>query len=259
MRINKLLTILLCLGVSTQMASAAVSPENLDQDTKAPRASKMPQGQSIGFPDTMEVFNFQNSVLADLETAVDSLPTDVDPSTLTDEQLENYYDSELNFVESLLSEVRGRPEVVAQLGWVLEANAKKTGGRQGMSALTCMAVALEGEAGGEPAAGKAAVAETIMTRAGGNPSRVCSVVFARAQFEAMTKPKKKPSAETLRIARAAVNSGKKCGFDHFINKSLQLELGRKMPTWVYNFERRGCRSAKIGQHTFYSACSCKRK
>ena len=45
---------------------------------------------------------------------------------------------------------------------------------------------------------------------------------------------------TLRIAEAAIRRGGGCGFDHFLNKSLQRRLGRAIPSWARDFERRGC-------------------
>jgi Cell Wall Hydrolase len=133
--------------------------------------------------------------------------------------------------------------------------------RPRMSALSCLATAIEGEAGGEPLAGKRAVAQTIMDRAGGSAGRVCAVIFAAHQFESMDKRHlPAPSAECMQVAREALGSheGKSCGFDYFIAKSLQRALHRQIPDWVRDFQRRGCLHKRIGEQDYYSSCNCKR-
>lgn len=216
------------------------------------RMQQLPQGVSIGFPETAETELAQEFFRRGLQTGLGFENEDL--KSWTDDQIENRFQDEIDLTYELMERAALDPVDAIISGGQIEA-ARGSGG---MSSLTCMAIAIQGEAGGESAAGKAAVAETIMSRAKGEASRVCSVVFARAQFEAMSKKAKKPSAETMRIAQDALKRGNKCGFDHFINKKLQLSLGRKIPTWVHEFERRGCRTQKIGLHTFYSSCNCKR-
>lgn len=221
----------------------------------APVAQASNFSLSLGEPLSMEEEQFlENSPFAELETVEDSMTASDDLSVWTDDQIENVYGDDLEFTRSILEEVTNNPFFGMSRDFMANKNKKGQ-----MSALSCMALAIQGEAGAEPYAGKVAVGETIMARAKGQASKVCSVIFAKAQFESMSKRVPKPNADSVRAAKAALAKGGKCGYDHFINKKLQRKLGRKIPQWVRNFEKWGCATKTIGQHTFYSSCNCKRK
>lgn len=220
--------------------------------------SKLPQGRSIGEAESLDSVLFSQDTGLDFETDEDSTPNRESLTKWSDKKIERHFRDEVDNVNYWLDQLAASEDGVSRFQKDVEAAQRSARpGRTKMSGLTCLAIAIQGEAGGEPAAGKAAVAETILTRAGGNPARICSVVFAHAQFEAMTKRARQPSAETMRVAQAAIKNPKSCGFDHFINKRLQLSLGRKIPSWVISYQKRGCRHAKIGQQDYYSSCSCK--
>lgn len=220
--------------------------------------SKLQKGRSIGDAETLDSVLFNEDNGLDFETDEDSTPNRESLTKWSDQKIERQFREEVDNVNYWLDQLAGSEDGVSRFARDVEA-AQRTAkpGRTKMSGLTCLAIAIQGEAGGEPTAGKAAVAETIITRAGGNPARICSVVFAHAQFEAMTKRRRQPTAETMRVAQAAIKRPKACGFDHFINKSLQRKLGRKIPSWVTHYEKRGCRHAKIGLQDYYSSCNCK--
>ena len=244
-----------------QLANVAVARPVLeigDQDAQVSVRTHMPRGLSVGEPETLETILFEDDNFA-FETIDDSVPKKEDLSKWSDKKIFRHYQQEIDRTNFWLDQVRKSPQEITRLNHDVEvARRSFRPQRLRMSGLTCLAIAIQGEAGGEPAAGKAAVAQTIMTRAQGNPARVCSVIFARAQFEAMVKRARQPSAETMRVARSAIRSGKKCGFDHFINKRLQLALGRRIPSWVHTFERRGCYHRRIARQDYYSSCNCRR-
>lgn len=221
-------------------------------------SSKLPKGRSFGEPESLEMILFHENNNLDFETDEDSTPNGENLKNWSDAKIQSHFQQEVDNVNFWMDELARSDQGASRFAHDVEA-AQRTSipGRTKMSGLTCLAIAVEGEAGGEPAAGKAAVAQTIMTRAGGNPARVCSVVFAHAQFEAMTKRPRQPSADTMRAAQAAINNHRSCGFDHFINRSLQLSLHRKIPSWVSYYQKHGCRHAKIGEQDYYSSCDCK--
>ncbi|HRO67261.1 MAG TPA: cell wall hydrolase [Pseudobdellovibrionaceae bacterium] len=215
---------------------------------------------SLGAPMTYrEQISLQFGSLESFETAEDDADV-ANMDSWTDDQIESYYEEQLETTRDWLERATGRPEVLNLLNQYQVAAAKGKTKKSGMTALSCMAVAIQGEAGGEPYAGKVAVGETIMARAGGKSSRVCAAIFAKAQFESMAKGRlPKANAESLKAAKATLAKGGKCGYDHFINKKLQVRMGRKIPQWVRNFEKWKCATKTVGQHTFYSSCNCKRK
>jgi len=231
----KILVSTLCLSM---LAGAPMAEAQAEK-------TEMPSGVSISSPE--------------FETAIDTAPAGSDLSKWSDREIFSHYQSEIDNINFWLDEIERSELALLRLHQDMAAFQKGIwiSPRVRMSGLTCLAIAIENEAGGEPAAGKAATAETIITRARGNPSRICSVVFARGQYEGMKRRARQPTAETMRIAHAAIQHPKACGFDHFINKALQLKLGRRIPAWVFAFERRGCRHAKIGKHDYYSSCDCK--
>jgi hypothetical protein len=218
-------------------------------------------GTSIGEPESERIrMMLSYGPLSRLSTGTGLLPEGQSFDQISDADLEAIYRQDLEFTEYWLNRTAADPEALNSIGESVYAHDTRQGGvTQGpkMTALSCMAVAIHGEAAGEPMAGKLAVGETIMVRAGGRADRVCSVVFARAQFETMTNRQGQVGADSLRAAEVSLQRGPGCGLDHFINKRLQLQLGRKIPTWVHNFERRGCLKREIGQHTFYSSCNCR--
>ena len=216
-----------------------------------------PEDESIGAPPSDRFWLTLHDRLATFETPATPVPEDEDTERWSDEKLLGFFKDEIDATSLWLDKVAASPDAVKDLGGEQIA-AKGFKARPKMSGVTCMAIAIQGEAGGEPAAGKAAVAQTIMSRAGGSPARVCAVVFAYGQFEAMRKRLPRPSAESLRVAQAAIRKGRGCGFDHFLNKSLQRSLGRAIPSWAVDFERRGCLHKKIGQQDYYSSCHCAR-
>jgi hypothetical protein len=219
----------------------------------------MPAGQSLGEPESERIHMMLNyGPLANFSTGTGLPPAGQSFDQMSDAEIEELYRQDLAFTEHWLNQAAANPEALSYLGQSAYAhNSDASPGGPRMSALSCMAVAIHGEAAGEPMAGKLAVGETIMVRAGGRPDRVCSVVFARAQFESMTKRQGQAGADSLRAAEISLQRGPGCGLDHFINKRLQLQLGRKIPKWVHNFENRGCMKREIGQHTFYSSCNCR--
>ncbi len=252
-----LLMTALLLAQFANVATARTTADELNNDTQISASTHMPRGSSVGEPETLEMILFEDDNFG-FETIEDSAPANEDISKWSERKIFRHYQQEIDQTNFWLDQVRKSPQEIARLNHDVEI-AKRSVRRRGprMSGLTCMAIAIQGEAGGEPAAGKAAVAQTIMTRAGGNPARICSVVFARAQFEAMAKRARQPSAETMKVAQAAIRRGKKCGFDHFINKRLQRSLGRRIPSWVFTFERRGCLHRRIGLQDYYSSCNCR--
>jgi len=258
---NRLLAAMILFGTSAYAAlpgDDAVLTQGVDEIRIAPKFFEKPhRDESIGAPPSMELEIILHDKLADFETPATLVAEDEDTEQWSDERFLEFYRDEIGATAFWIHRIASSPDAINQLGEEQIA-AQRFKARPKMSGVSCMAVAIQGEAGGESAAGKAAVAETIMSRAGGNPARVCAVVFAYAQFEAMTKRLLRPSAETLRIAQAAIRRGKGCGFDHFLNKSLQRSLGRAIPSWVRNLERRGCRHKKIGQQDYYSSCHCAR-
>lgn len=217
----------------------------------------MPKGRSIGQPQTLQMEMVENSgPLANFETIEDILPEGASIDGWTDDQVENFYKDQLDFTNYWMDRVQ---ESAQNLNYLGRYETAGKGGRAGLSAIACMSLAIQGEAGAEPMAGKLAVAETVMARAKGRADRVCSVVFAHAQFESLANGRRKsPNAECVRAAHATIKKGGKCGFDHFINKKLQRQMGRAIPRWVINFERKGCATKRVRAHTFYSSCNCKR-
>lgn len=221
---------------------------------------------SFGQPDSLAAQLLQESdALVNLITIEDTVPEGENIDNWTDEQVEAFYYDDLEFTNDWLDRVQQNSASLVDVGTSMEATiprtkARKKSRRSGMSAMSCMAAAIQGEAGAESAAGKKLVGAAIMRRAGGSAARVCQVVFANSQFESMDgRRRRAPSAASIRAAKSALALGGKCTYDHFINKKLQRDLGRKIPQWVRNFERWGCRSTKIGGHHAYASCDCKRR
>lgn len=213
-------------------------------------------GISLGEPESMDVGTLiGGQSLIDFETSEDGLLPGENFAVMTDEQLELHYSSAMRETNFWLDKVAADASKLEEMTSTMVA-AKGTTKQSGMSAVTCMAAAIQGEAGGESSAGKAAVGAAIMSRAGGSPAHVCSAVFSRAQFESMRKRSRIVNADSLRAAKVAINSNGKCTYDHFINLNLQRQMGRKVPCWVKNFRAWHCPSKQIGGHTFFMSCGC---
>ncbi len=262
--------------VLSQLAHASVNVDESAQD-RSSSAQFSDQAKSIfgnslvvdesedntgfGGPDSLAVsLSMENGPLATFETPDDNGNADVDLNGLTDDQVEALYNDDLQFTQDQLDKVVSGQESLDMLGTNQVASRKKNAGHASMSALTCLAVAIQGEAGGESDLGKKAVANVVLARAGGSSGRVCGAVFARAQFESMDgRHRAKVSAASLRAAKQALSGkGGRCAYpgDHFINKNLQRKLGRPIPCWVRNFESWGCKGTKVGQQIFYNSCKC---
>ena len=221
---------------------------------------------AVGSPMKPEAQALLDGALRDFETdayeAREGDQTDEDIINSQEEAIRDTLDwlersgrdsNELNTLSELFTEEQGT-------AYGIMKRPVRRPGRPKMSGLTCLAVGIEGEAGGESEAGKRAVAITIMRRAKGNPGRVCAVIFASHQFESIGRRLPRPSASSMRVAMSVIKSGvgKTCTWDHFIAKSLQRRLGRKIPAWVRDFERRGCAHKRIGNQDYYASCNCKR-
>jgi hypothetical protein len=247
----------------TQLASAT-SAAKLDEATASPAdppltRDVLPVGPlSFGEPETLGSLIYrEEGPFGNLETPVDDLASEENIDMWTDAQIETHYRAAWELTNEILDQP-ATSGAAKRMGYYTAASLGNTG-RSGISAMTCMGVAIQGEAGGEPQSGKVAVGETIMARAKGIPSRICAVVFAGGQFESMLHRMRKVSADSLRAAHSTISERPKtCGFDYFLNKGLQLRLKRSIPEWVHNFEREGCASKIEGQQTFYSSCNCRR-
>lgn len=121
----------------------------------------------------------------------------------------------------------------------------------------CMACALQGEAANQPAKGMYAVGVTIMTRAKGNPDRICRVTKARRQFEGMRRwGRKKISRKVWGVTQHIMES-QETGWTHFWAPKTQYHLKRRKPRWAYTYEKRQCKKEKIGDHIFFNNNQCK--
>ena len=78
-----------------------------------------------------------------------------------------------------------------------------------------MACALQGEAANQPSKGMYAVGVTIMTRAKGNPNRICRVTKARRQFEGMRRWGKKKISKKVWGVTEHIMESKEMGWTHF--------------------------------------------
>ncbi len=114
------------------------------------------------------------------------------------------------------------------------------------------------EAGNQPDQGKAAALYTAINRAqqSGKPlSAVISAPYAYEGVDNGNAAKIDPNSPQYQYVRDNIVlpalSGNlddpTNGMTHFINKSLQLKEGRKIPKWAQND------GLQIGDHTFYSA------
>lgn len=120
-----------------------------------------------------------------------------------------------------------------------------------------MACALQGEAANQSAQGIYAVGVTIMTRAKGNPDKVCKVTKARRQFEGMRrKGSIKISKKVWEVSQFVLEK-KEVGWTHFWSPLEQANLKRPKPSWAKQFEDRQCHQEKIDDHVFYNQNQCK--
>jgi spore germination cell wall hydrolase CwlJ-like protein len=121
----------------------------------------------------------------------------------------------------------------------------------------CMACALQGEAANQPARGIYAVGMTVMTRAEGEVSQICTVTKARRQFEGMRRHgRMKVSVKVWRVTEHIVES-RETGWTHFWSPISQAKLRRAKPYWATRFEKRQCKKEKIGDHIFFNTNQCK--
>ncbi len=115
-----------------------------------------------------------------------------------------------------------------------------------------------GEAGNQPIEGKVAALYTAINRAKQTGKSLADVIGQPNAYEAVTSGKtgtidpNSPQYQSIRDsvvlpALAGQIPDPTNGMTHFINKSLQLKLGRKIPDWAQG------QGLQIGQHTFYSA------
>jgi hypothetical protein len=245
--------------------TAAMSSEEQSLLRSSVPTMSLVKGQSIGEPVSLDLAVLENSgPFAKLRTKVDLANQNVDFSQWSDDQIEEFYRDSVNTTNRLLDEVARNPRLADAIGNYLvaeaDAGASKPDDKSQMTSMSCMAAAIQGEAGAESMEGKLLVGETVMARAGGQAEKVCAVIFARAQFESMTKRVKAVNADSLKAAKMTLEKpAGQCGYDHFINKKLQRKLGRKIPKWVRNFEKWGCTTKEEGGHTFYKSCECKNK
>jgi spore germination cell wall hydrolase CwlJ-like protein len=121
--------------------------------------------------------------------------------------------------------------------------------------ITCLALALHFEAGGESRAGQLAVADVIMTRVESKhyPNNICDVVFQRKQFSfvvdnktpVMKGPTWERDWENMRALSKAILSGEvklpNRGATHFHTKAVH-------PKWSKGLTP----VARIGNHLFFN-------
>lgn len=238
--------------IASLLIAACGAREGTDHNIAGAISLEQVQGQSLGEPETTESQAIEEQILHSLTVReeLDAEPQDF--SQLTDEELEAIYREEWEELNSALDVFALTGIITAES--VMGAAKSKKGGMSGMS---CLGLGIQGEAGGESSAGMVAVGRTLLRRAGGNINKVCSALFARGQFESMQKRNRQVSAASMRAAQESVKQGS-WPYDHFINKRLQLRLGRKIPAWVRTFERKGCLTKNVGEHTFYASKNCKR-
>lgn len=115
---------------------------------------------------------------------------------------------------------------------------------------------LYGEARGEPPAGQAAVAYSILNRAKQRGQDISQVVLAPKQYQSWSNPAlrqlspKSPTYQKLAAVVDQVLSGQVAdqtnGATHFIAPELQAERGDKMPPWAQK------PVAQVGNHLFYA-------
>ena len=121
----------------------------------------------------------------------------------------------------------------------------------------CMACALQGEAANQTSQGIYAVGMTIMTRAKGDPRRVCRVTKARRQFEGMRRRGKRKISRKVWGVTLHIMESKETGWTHFWAPKTQARLKRRQPAWAHSFERRQCKKEKIDDHIFFNNKQCK--
>ena len=144
-----------------------------------------------------------------------------------------------------------------KFSYVDSLHTAKTVNCASRKAKECMACALQGEAANQPARGMYAVGVTIMTRAKGKLSRICSVTKARRQFEGMKRRgKRKISKKVWKVTQHIINS-KETGWTHFWAPRTQRKLKRRKPAWAHVFEKRKCKRRRIGGHIFFNINQCK--
>ena len=120
----------------------------------------------------------------------------------------------------------------------------------------CLACALQGEAADQPARGIYAVGITIMTRAKGNPKKICRITKARRQFEGMRRWGKRKISRKIWQVTIKVLEHKETGWTHFWAPKAQAKLKRKKPSWAYSYEKKQCLQEKIGDHIFFNKNKC---
>lgn len=240
-----------CLFASL-LISACGNNTSVNDGMASSVTTEFVQVQSLGEPETQESLALEDQIAEHLSVREETVEEMEDFSSLTDKDLESMYGEDWKHLNQALDEfsVSGMFVKESVMG---AAKSKK----RGMSGMSCLGLGIQGEAGGESSEGMIAVGRTLLRRADGNIGKVCSALFARGQFESMQKRNRAVSSASLRAAQQAIKLGS-WPYDHFINKRLQLRLGRKIPQWVRNFERHGCLVKNVGEHTFYASKSCKR-
>lgn len=212
-------------------------------------------GDSLGEPESEDSLALEEEIAQHIKLENEEFAEE-DFSRLSDKELEDVYASEWDSINGAIDMFATTGVLIQPEPSVMGAAKKKSGG--GMSGMACLGLGIQGEAGGESLEGMIAVGRTLLNRAGGSMGRVCAALFARGQFESMQKRNRKVSGASMRAAQQAAKLGS-WPYDHFINKVLQRKMGRKIPKWVINFERRGCLIKNVGLHTFYASKNCKRK
>lgn len=115
-----------------------------------------------------------------------------------------------------------------------------------------------GEAANQPDQGKAAALYTAINRSRASGKPLSAVIGQPNAYEAVTSgrtanidpnsPEYKRIRDTIVLpALAGQLDDPTGGMTHFINKALQLQDGRKIPSWAQGD------GLQIGEHTFYSA------
>jgi hypothetical protein len=243
-----------CLLSVLFIAACGQSHTNTDSLAMSLRSTPT-SGESLGAPESEDAVELEEQIAQYLQVD-DKESSEKDFTQWSDAELEEVYSSEWDSINVALDTFSTLGVLENSQTSVMGAAKKKKSG--GMSGMACLGLGIQGEAGGESLQGMIAVGRTILKRAGGSMGRVCAALFARSQFESMQKRNRKVSAASLRAAQQSAKLGS-WPYDHFINKVLQRKMGRKIPKWVVNFERRGCLVKNVGLHTFYASQNCKRK
>lgn len=127
--------------------------------------------------------------------------------------------------------------------------------------MLCLALNVYHEARGEDLEGQFAVAQVTMNRAGGDPDKVCEVVFAPYQFSwtndlVLATPQERIAradrfmpreSQAWDLAKFVAKTALNGGMADVVGDATHYHATRVSPRWAGSFEQ----VATIGRHVFY--------